>query len=87
MSINRRKFLGWSALTTGAFSFSNKAFASENGSDLPKAIRDLRPFAEGPIPITVEERKQRIAKAQELMAEQKIDGYWMGLSKRSYQVA
>jgi Xaa-Pro dipeptidase len=77
MSINRRKFLGWSALTTCAFSFSNKAFASQEESDLPKAIRDLKPFAEGPIPITVEERKQRIAKAQELMAEQKIDGIFM----------
>jgi Xaa-Pro dipeptidase len=77
MSINRRKFLGLSALTTGAFSFSNKAVASENAYDLPKAIRDLQPLSEGPIPITVDERKQRIAKAQQLMEEQKIDGIFM----------
>jgi Xaa-Pro dipeptidase len=77
MSINRRKFLGLSALTTGAFSFSNKAVASENDYDLPKAIRDLKPLSEGPIPITADERKQRIAKAQQLMEEQKIDGIFM----------
>jgi Xaa-Pro dipeptidase len=77
MSINRRKFLGLSALTTGAFSFSNKAIASESAYDLPKAIRDLQPLKEGPIPITVDERKQRIAKAQQLMEEQKIDGIFM----------
>jgi Xaa-Pro dipeptidase len=77
MSINRRKFLGLSALTTGAFSFPNRSIAAEQGIDLPKAIRDLKPMSEGPIPITVDERKQRIAKAQQLMEEQKIDGIFM----------
>lgn len=51
--------------------------AAEEDRDLPKAIRDLKPLAEGPIPITVDERKQRIAKAQQLMAEQKIDAVFM----------
>ncbi len=51
--------------------------AGEEEFDLPKPIRDLKPLAEGPIPITVDERKQRIAKAQQLMAEQKIDGLFM----------
>jgi Xaa-Pro dipeptidase len=77
MSINRREFLGLSALSTGAISFSNSAIAAEYEYDLPKQIRDLKPLSEGPIPITVDERKQRIAKAQQLMEEQKIDGIFM----------
>jgi len=81
MSINRRKFLGLSALTTGALSFTQDIFGrtTENieGRDLPKIIRDLKPMTEGVVPISVEERKQRIAKAQQLMEEQKIDGIFM----------
>lgn len=61
----------------GALSFSNNTMAAEEERDLPKPIRDLKPLAEGPIPITVDERKQRIARAQQLMAEQKIDAIFM----------
>src|SRR5678815_3143949 len=45
--------------------------------DLPKIIRDLRPNAEGVVPITVDERKSRIAKAQQLMDQQKIDAIFL----------
>jgi Xaa-Pro dipeptidase len=74
MSINRRKFIGLSALTTGAFSIPGQVRAE---SDMPHAIRGLSPMTEGIVPITVEERKQRIQKAQRLMEEQKIDAVFM----------
>ena len=81
MSINRRKFLGLSALSAGALSFTQDIFGRTTGNiedrDLPRTIRDLKPMTEGVVPITVEERKQRIAKAQRLMEEQKIDGIFI----------
>jgi len=81
MSINRRKFLGLSALSAGALSFTQDIFGRTTGSiedrDLPRIIRDLKPMTEGIVPISVDERKQRIAKAQRLMEEQKIDGIFM----------
>ena len=82
MSINRRKFLGLSALGTGALAITQDIFGRSRDEmvlhhDLPKSIQDLRPMTADVVPITVEERKQRIAKAQQLMEEQKIDGIFM----------
>lgn len=82
MSINRRKFLGISALGSGALAYTQNLFGKggnlqELEYDLPKIIRDLKPMVEGVVPITVEERKQRIAKAQQLMEQQKIDAIFM----------
>ena len=78
---NRRNFLQRMALTTGSFGIASSLFAkpamhSEEES-LPKIIRELQPMKEGIVPITVEERKQRIARAQELMEKEKIDGIFM----------
>jgi len=82
MSINRRKFLGLSALSTGALAFTQDIFGRDRKDiaedrDLPRIIRDLKPMTDDVVPITVEERKQRITKAQKLMGEQKIDGIFM----------
>jgi Xaa-Pro dipeptidase len=82
MSINRRKFLGISALGSGALAFTQDIFGRNRihqdiEYDLPKEIRDLKPMVDGVVPITVEERKQRIAKAQQLMDQQKIDAIFM----------
>jgi Xaa-Pro dipeptidase len=82
MSINRRKFIGISALSSGALAFTQDIFGRnrhEEGADynLPKSIRDLRPMTGDVVPISVEERKQRIAKAQQLMDQQKIDAIFM----------
>jgi Xaa-Pro dipeptidase len=82
MSINRRKFLGLSALSTGALTFTQDIFGRNRNRedieyDLPKVIRDLKPMVDGVVPITVEERKQRIAKAQQLMEQHKIDAVFM----------
>ena len=60
MSINRRKFLGLSALGTGALTFTQDIFGRNRKQedidyDLPKAIRDLKPMVDGVVPITAEE--------------------------------
>ena len=82
MSFNRRKFIALTALTAGTLGVSNRIFGAglnepENEANLPKAIRDLQPMVSGIVPITVEERKQRIAKAQELMAREKMDAIFL----------
>ena len=81
MSQNRRKFLGVAAMGAGALSVSSRLFAnsavSNQHSDVPSAIERLTPMKDGIIPISVEERKQRIAKAQELMSKEKIDGIFI----------
>ena len=73
MSLHRRKFIGWSAFSALGLGLAN----SSQAESLPKEIERLKPMNADVIPITVEERKQRIAKAQRLMAEQKIDAIFM----------
>ncbi|MEY4628288.1 MAG: hypothetical protein RLZZ595_614, partial [Bacteroidota bacterium] len=72
---NRRNFLGTASLTTGAFALSS--FNNDVQIDLPSSIERLQPMTAGVVPITVDERKQRIAKAQALMQEQKMDAIFM----------
>ena len=67
---------------SGSLAFTQDIFGRsqnhpDSESNLPKIIRDLKPMVEGVVPITVEERKQRIAKAQQLMEQQKIDAIFM----------
>ena len=82
MSHNRRKFLSLTALSAGAMTFSSSIFgrnvnANQFDSDLPESIRALQLSKEGIVPITVEERKQRIQKAQDLMERSKIDAIFL----------
>ena len=80
MKQNRRNFLGLAALASTSIAVPSNLFGrsqASNTEDLPKEIRDLQPQKEGVVPITIEERKQRIARAQELMAQQKIDGIFL----------
>ena len=72
---SRRNFLGAASLTSGALALSS--FNTKSEHDLPTSIERLQPMTEGIVPISIEERKQRIAKAQQLMAEQKIDAIFM----------
>ena len=72
---NRRNFLGTASLTTGAFALSS--FTGDSQYDLPSSIERLQPMTANVVPISVEERKQRIAKAQELMQQQKVDAIFM----------
>jgi Xaa-Pro dipeptidase len=75
--MNRRKFLGSSILAGSGIVVASDLHAEISDRDLPKIIRDLRPNAEGVVPITVDERKSRIAKAQQLMDQQKIDAIFL----------
>ena len=79
MSQNRRNFLSKAFLSAGALGLGSSVFAKNNHADftLPKSILDLTPMKEGVVPITVEERKQRIAKAQSIMAKEKIDAIFL----------
>jgi len=82
MSVNRRNFLAVSALTASGLGFSNSIFGKqldpqETVVDLPEAIRSLRPQLEGIVPISVAERKERIAKAQALMFQNKMDAIFL----------
>ena len=69
MSYNRRKFIGLSALTAGAMTLKNSLLA--NTTAIPYMANGIA------IPITIEERKARIAKAQLLMAKEKIDAIFL----------
>ena len=71
MSYNRRKFIGLSALTVGAMSFKQTLLASTGAMQAPLIA------GQTPIPITVEERKARIAKAQLLMEKEKMDAIFL----------
>ena len=64
--MNRRVFMAVAA--AGAVKLADAAPA-----EIPEAIRKLRPMMDGIHPITPEERRARIDKAQRLMRENKID--------------
>ncbi len=71
-SIDRRKFLGLTGLTAAAMPLSKMGMAQGLSTTLP-----TNSFRDKIVPITVAERKQRIAKAQELMAKEKIDAIFL----------
>ena len=75
MSINRRRFLEVTALGAGAAAVgcsvgapNSTPEATTPSSAVPAAIAALKPMTAGVVPISDDERKQRVAKAQELMA-------------------
>ncbi|NDA61775.1 MAG: aminopeptidase P family protein, partial [Chitinophagia bacterium] len=82
MKQNRRSFLQKSGLVAGSLGFSSAILGATNtptslNEILPKEIAALQPATDGIVPISVEERKQRIAKAQELMQQNKIDAIFL----------
>src|SRR5213075_1476881 len=84
MCIDRRNFLRASAGLAGAAMMPSFAFADtydfeaiQQRQDVPDLIKNLRPMTRDVVPITQEERLARIAKAQKLMGEQKIDAIYI----------
>ncbi len=84
MSMNRRRFLEAAALGAGAVAAgcagtdsTPVSAAADGDASLPPAIAALQPMTAGVVPITEDERKARIAKAQKLMTEQKLDAIFM----------
>jgi Xaa-Pro dipeptidase len=72
MPLHRRSFLGLAALGGGFLSARTR-----EEYDIPSSIERLQPLPKPVVPITTEERRQRIAAAQELMAKQRIDAVFM----------
>jgi Xaa-Pro dipeptidase len=88
--MNRRQFLGSAALGAGVAVVGcgpAPEAAESPASDTPQAIRDLKPMRDGIAPISADERKARIAKAQQLMGEQKIDAIFMEGTASSFYFA
>jgi Xaa-Pro dipeptidase len=85
MSLNRRQFLETAAVGAGAVAITSCAAAepaaapaqSAATGTVPAAIAALKPMTAGIVPITDDERRARIAKAQKLMGEQKIDAIFI----------
>ncbi len=78
MPLNRRQFLQTTSIGAAAgLAASCTPAPQPAGTSVPPTIAALKPMTDGIVPITVDERKARIAKAQRLMAEQKIDAIFM----------
>src|SRR5438094_5986005 len=81
MCTDRRDFLRTSAGLAGAaflskgfaFAATSEVEAMQQRQDVPDVIKNLRRMTGDVIPISDDERRGRIAKAQRLMGEQKID--------------
>jgi Xaa-Pro dipeptidase len=69
--MKRRAFLSAAGGATAA------AFAQTPSSNVPEAIRNLKPMTAGVQPITDEERRARIEKARRLMHDNKLGGVYM----------
>jgi Xaa-Pro dipeptidase len=82
MKQNRRSFLQKTSILAGALGITQTGFGNTLSNEkqetpLPPEIQALQPALDGVVPISVEERKQRIAKAQDLMQKNKIDGIFL----------
>lgn len=72
MNLKRKDFLKLSALSASAFIPGIGAYAKSKKEEIYRPGGELKPLTDDVKPITVEERKARVAKAQKLMTEQKI---------------
>jgi Xaa-Pro dipeptidase len=72
MTYNRRKFLGLATLGAASIPFGNQLSAQSSSMTMSAAS-----FQPNVVPISVAERKLRIAKAQELMAIYKMDAIFL----------
>src|SRR5215203_3894636 len=75
MCTDRRDFLRLSAGIAGA-TLLGSSVGYAQGSQ-PEAIRRLRRMTDNVVPITLEERKGRVDKAQKLMREQRVDAIYI----------
>lgn len=78
MRVNRRTFVQTSTAAAGAALLGRNAAAQGRGGNtpggnaVPDSIRALKPLPNPAPPISDDERRSRIAKAQQLMTEQGI---------------
>lgn len=76
MQIDRRRFTGLFASLVGGAALPRALHADDTGADdpcnLPPAIQALTPMTSGIAPISLDERRARIEKAQRLMARHRL---------------
>ena len=85
MCTDRRDFLRLSAGLTGAAFLAPSLLKAKSADGdpaeapavLPEVIRKLKPMTAGIMPISVDERRARLAKAQRLMVEHKIGAIYL----------
>ncbi len=80
MCVDRREFLRLSAGVAGIAGLSSRdvnAVTDLNIAQSPDSIRQLRPLSGKVVPISDDERRARIQKAQRLMIENKIDAIFL----------
>ncbi len=80
MALDRRQFLGTSVSAVGTGFLAGTSCARTADADqtpLPQSIRALKPMTSGIVPISDDERKERIQRAQRLMAEQGLAGIFL----------
>lgn len=76
MCTDRRDFLRLSAGIAGATLFGESLVQAQQETQ-PEPIRRLRRMTENVVPITIEERKGRIEKAQKLMRDNRVDAIYI----------
>src|SRR6516165_3154717 len=72
MPFSRRRFLQLGTTGAVAAAVTPLSAALECDSNLPPSIASLKSMKDQAVPITVEERKTRIERARELMAQNKL---------------
>ena len=83
MNLPRRRFLETAALGSAALAVGcgdatpAPAATAAPVDNLPAAIKALTPMTDGVVPISDDERRARIAKAQKLMGDAKLDAVFM----------
>lgn len=75
--LSRRRALQLSA-ASAALALPRSAAAQAAADDLPPAVRALAPLPDPPAPIAVEERRARLARAQQKLAESGLDALVLG---------
>src|SRR5437867_339923 len=74
MPVTRRRLLQLSSAAVVFPSLENESLADSGGSaEVPRAIAELKPMTEGVSPISLDEHRARIARAQKLMAAEGLD--------------
>src|SRR6266487_1943660 len=73
MKLKRRDFINVSALAATGLAATMGACATDKKPEEKDPLSGLKAMTDDVVPISLEERKSRVAKAQQLLAENKID--------------
>lgn len=77
MCTDRRDFLRLSAASVAGATLLGSASVSAQQGNQPEAVRRLQRMTDKVVPITLEERKGRIEKAQKLMRDNRVDAIFL----------